>query len=156
MPNLSGQDLTEICTEHFHTQPLFRGIYASDKLPSPSQLLPSSPCFIIVNTDPSYEPGLHWISIFIENVDSATYFCSLGTPPIEPVRNFLSTIGNTAICKGNWQTNDSDLCGEYCLFFTDLKCQNINNDEIASLFDVGGPILNDHIVSQYVYGHMTI
>ncbi len=156
MPNLSGYDITDVCYSHFHTEPFFKGVYASDELPPPSELTKSPPCFIIVNTDPSNQPGEHWVTLFIENSTTVTYFCSLGTLPIQPISNFLSFFNKVKMSIDQWQSNESDLCGEFALFFSDLKCQNFDNIQIANLFDNDNMELNDFLVSQYIHGHMTL
>ncbi len=124
--------------------------------PPPLNLTKAFPCFIIVNTDPSDRPGEHWVAIFIENSNTASYFCSLGSSPIQPISNFLNSFNTVNLCIDQWQSNDNDLCGEFALFFADLKCQNFDDKQIANLFDIKNTESNDSIVCQYVYGHMTL
>ncbi len=156
MPNLSDLTISEICSSHFHTEPHFKGVYASDNLPAPTDLQKACPCFIITNTDPTGEPGQHWNSIFVDDYNAVTYFCSLGTEPKKPIYELLTSIGKVSICAGEWQTANGDLCGEYSLFFSDLKCRNFNNSDIENLLDTENLHFNDCLINQYVYGHMTL
>ena len=64
----------------------FKGVYSSDMIPYFKDL----PVNFIVNTDPSYKPGEHWVVISIDKTGHGIYFDSFGLPPMkEDIFNFL-------------------------------------------------------------------
>ena len=58
-------------------EPIFRGVFASDRLPKEKDTQVRSA--YIVNVDTHDKPGLHWVSIFVEN-DHCEVFDSNGLP----------------------------------------------------------------------------
>lgn len=111
----------------------FKGVYSSDMLPYDASL----PLNIIANTDPSYLPGEHWISITISSNGDGYYFDSFGLPPLkEDIYNFLETK-----CKNGWRYNqlpiqniDSALCGHYCVLYIIYRCQGLSAEQFLSKF----------------------
>lgn len=75
---------------------------------------------IVVNTDKSTNPGLHWVAIYLSSDGYAVYFDSFGLPPmhIEIIKflNDISPIGwfHNAI---TFQSLYTDTCGMYCVYF---------------------------------------
>ena len=154
MPALSGKQMDIICSNHFHTQDKYRGIFTSNGLPEPNKLMETTPWFIIVNIDPNTSPGSHWVTIYCDNTKSISYFCSVGTRPRGDILKFLESYEDVIINSHQLQTNDGDLCGEFCLFYADLRSLEFTDSEILQLFNPESANQNDDIVGQYVNGHM--
>src|SRR5690348_854989 len=101
----------------------FKGVFPCDQLPYNTKL----PLNIIVNTDPSYKPGEHWISISIKKQGKGEYFDSFGLPPIvDDIIKFLEYK-----CSPGWtytkktlQNITSQTFGNYCVLYIIFKCQN--------------------------------
>jgi len=101
----------------------FKGVFPCDQRPYSTKL----PLNIIVNTDPSYKPGEHWISISINKQGKGEYFDSFGLPPIvDDIIKFLEYN-----CSSGWTYNKKTLqnitsqtCGNYCVLYIIFKCQN--------------------------------
>ncbi len=154
MPYLSTQKINFICSNHYHTQTNYRGVYSSNNIPNSKDLMKSTPWFIIINIDPSTSPGTHWVTIYCDNQDSISYFCSAGTKPVDGISQFLDNFDNIIINSKPIQDKNGTYCGEYCLFYADLRCLEFTDSEISHLFDLKTPKLNDNIIAQYVYSHM--
>ena len=110
------------------TYKCFKGVFASDMLPYSANL----PLNIIVNTDPSYKPGQHWVAISIDAKGHGYYFDSFGFPPL--VKNIFKFISEKAF--NGWSYNRRQLqnvmsstCGNYCVLFIIFKCNNLSNKE---------------------------
>ena len=73
----------------------FKGVYPLDKLPDIIKL----PINIIINTDPSYMPGEHWVSLSINKDCYGEYFDSLGLPPL---KKKFSIIWKKIVKKGGY------------------------------------------------------
>ena len=72
--------------DHF-TNHDFRGVFACDQLPKRYVLRPSG---LVVNTDPSTQPGEHWVAIYIARGGESEYFDSYGQSVMLPkIRTFL-------------------------------------------------------------------
>ncbi len=112
----------------------FKGVFPSDRLPYKSKL----PLNIIINTDPSYKPGQHWIAVSITKEGVGEYFDSYGIPPfVESIEKFLNEK-----CLNGWTYNqvalqsiNSETCGHYCILFIIFHCQNLTTDVMISKFN---------------------
>ena len=120
----------------------FDGVYSIDTLPACPRLL-------VCNTDPSHEPGRHWICICVKN-GTGEYFDSFGRPPSKPLERYMNTS-----CK-NWTFNSrqlqsvvSSFCGHYCIYYCLLRNRGITMNEIVAIFsnDTG---FNDSMVHAFV------
>ena len=110
---------------------------------------PDYPSSFIVNTDPSGEPGTHWLSFYYDINGNCTFFDSFGQHPKSyGLLNF--------ICKTSkkWIYNDKRLqsfysatCGYYAIFFILLKSREFNLDQICNLFSKDNFNMNDYLVS---------
>ena len=54
------------------------GVFPSDKLP---QSIERYPCGFVVNTDPSSEPGTHWVAFNFPSESKGEFFNSYGKSP---------------------------------------------------------------------------
>jgi len=93
---------------------------------------------IILNTDPHYKEGEHWIAMFI-NIKQKyiIYFDSNGNPPPPEVTKLIDNITNQGkqigitfdilINELEHQQTDSE-CGMYCLYFIIQMIKDINKD----------------------------
>ena len=116
---------------------IFRGVYASDRLPKS----PRNGVYI-VNLDPSNLPGSHWVAIYLHN-HLAEYFDSYGLPPfIRNIRKFLKpfTVTRNRI---QIQSFHSDICGEYCCLYTASKSLGQTLHKFLTQFHHTIPHLND-------------
>ena len=56
----------------------FCGVFAADQLP---KSLSTFPCGFVANTDPSTEPGTHWVVFHFPNHKTCEFFDSYGQQP---------------------------------------------------------------------------
>ena len=93
---------------------------------------------IILNTDPHYKDGEHWISLFINIKEKyIIYFDSNGNPPPNEVKELITKITkqgkqigidfDVLINKLEHQKTESE-CGMYCLYFIIQMLKDKNND----------------------------
>ena len=111
------------------TNKYFDGIYSSNTLKE----IKERPDLIICNTDPSNKPGEHWV-LFFFNQNSVDFFDSLGREIkyygsvfLDFIANFVS---NYQQCLKRTQPVNSDLCGQYCLYYAYAKCNGFSMEEI--------------------------
>lgn len=126
--------------------PHFIGCFPRDKLPE----IIRRPASLIVNTDPSTEPGEHWVAIHID--ESAEYFDSYGLPPHhKEIIDYLednSLDGKIAMNHVTLQTPGfSVTCGHYATLFVVFKSEGHTFEEMLNLF-TRNTFLNDIIVKR--------
>lgn len=106
------------------TRKYFQGVFPSDQLPK--KRISQRPAIFIVNSDPSYRSGQHWLAIFLDDLNNAEYFDSYGTQPLNiAIKNFLKR--NSKNFKINYQQVQgyfSTTCGHYCMLYSLYKSQN--------------------------------
>jgi hypothetical protein len=118
----------------------FRGVFAIDRLPF--EILPK-PFGIVVNLDPSWQSGSHWVAVYAPETGPLIYFDSFGLVPPENLLTFLER--NTKshgyeLNKSIFQGELSIKCGHYCLLFLEscflnyklplFKCKTDVNENI--------------------------
>jgi hypothetical protein len=120
------------------------GTFPRDKLPK----YKVNNCALIINTDPSYKPGEHWVAIFIKNNYGIYYDC-FGNPPLnQEILKFLNFN-----CSNGWSYNKliiqtpsiySNTCGHYCIWFVLCMCNNLSFNDFISIFN--NTFINDIII----------
>jgi hypothetical protein len=124
-------------------QPDFQGVFSCDTLPTTPRLL-------VCNTDPSSEPGEHWIAIYVDKNGRGEYFDSFGRPPNKYFETYMNSCCNRWIFnKKKLQSRISSFCGYYCCLFVVLRCRGLDMPKIVGLFtsDTG---YNDWLVHRFV------
>ena len=126
-------------------RPLFRGVYNNDTLAKDGRGL------VVVNTDPSNRPGTHWIAIYIDcDGKRGEYFDSLGREPYAVFRDYLNKHCKHWIFNGRQlQSIASRFCGQYCIYYSMLRCCGVDLRRIVSNFtqDTG---FNDVLVHGFM------
>ena len=150
-------ELNKICAKHKHTSPLFVSVCAVDEL---SKLdIEKKPCFLLANTDYSDQAGSHWVLIFIRQEPKPTiWFDSLGKKPIEYneiFEIFLKQCGGAYFVNSKkYQDSSSVMCGQFCLYVSDLLSMGENFSSILKSFNGEDLKDNDRLVSYYLNNHM--
>ncbi len=110
-----------------------KGVYPANRIP---QILKIG--VIIVNTDSDDQPGTHWCAIYFRGDGRAEFFDSYGNPPgfynnyfVQCLlRNSKSYVYNAE----RLQTNGSNVCGQYCLFYLMLRLRGKTMRDIVTQF----------------------
>ena len=127
----------------------FKGVWASDRLRF-FEFAPGSRASIIVNIQPRWMSGLHWV-VFAWDGENLQYFDSSGIPPVwHPCFNgFILKHGGYKRCRINTrliQSPDSDLCGQYCALFVCVFDSGWNIDTFIQCF-TASPKVNGKIIA---------
>ena len=113
--------------------PVYRGTFSCDEMPGDFKGL------MIVNTDPHYAPGTHWIAIFVDCTGHrGEFFDSFGRPPNEHFSNYMNNhCSNWIYNNRQLQSIASKYCGYYCVVYCLLRslgrdmysiCRNFTRD----------------------------
>ena len=129
------------------TNKTFCGVFPSDKLP---QTIETYPCGFVANTDPSHEPGTHWVAFYFVSKEEGEFFDSYGLPPNHYKSSFKNFLDKHSY---DWNFNDrklqsnwSDVCGHYCIFYLSHRARGFSMKKIVQLFG-NDTMLNDTSVS---------
>ena len=93
----------------------FGGVYPLDRLP----LVLIKPKSFIINLDPSYKEGSHWVAVIFYKSGHAYYFDAFGRQPTEEILTFIERFASNGYnySKNKYQDDNSSLCGYYCILF---------------------------------------
>ena len=138
------------------TSKMFCGVFPSDKLP---QTIDKYPCGLVANTDPSTRPGAHWVSILMTSRQNGEWFDSYGKPPEFYGPAFTEFLNKHC---DQWELNDrklqsdwSDVCGHYCIFYLSHRARGQSMKKIVQLFG-NDTVLNDSKVLWFVKTHFRV
>ena len=113
-----------------------------------------SECLMIVNLDPSYMPGSHWVVLYKKNNQVVEYFDSVGNKPKNSIINHLFAQNLTCIYNNKRvQDYNTNTCGLYCLFYSYYGCRNCNLNDIIHCFS-NNLKRNESIVKQFMRIYM--
>ena len=148
---MNTAQITHALEEDPITNKKFCGVFPSDKLP---QTIDKYPCGFVANTDPSTKPGIHWVP-----PRKGSWFDSYGKPAEFYGAAFTDFLEKQC---DEWDFNDrklqsdwSDICGQYCIFFLSHRARGYSMNKILQLF-VDNTMLNDAKVSHFVKTHFRV
>ena len=131
-------------TKYLESDPLtslkFRGVMSYDEFCCVYEDMG----LFVVNLDASTGPGSHWVCLYLKP-EISEYFDSLGNAP-HKLESFLLDRGCQYIYNSKkLQSEKSDVCGDFCILFSFLRCRGITLEKFLSLFS-DDLILNDEMV----------
>ncbi len=86
-------------------------------------------------TDPSTEPGSHWVVIFVGRNANAEYFDSYGlNPKVFEILDFVRSFKKCQYSKKHLQGAISSVCGHYCVYFAIQRWKNVSMEDIVNKF----------------------
>ena len=92
------------------------GVYPADRIPK----IWSKPTAFVINTKNHDHPGEHWVAVYVDRTGRAIFFDSYGQQPVIP--SIIQRLRRNCIFykynKKQIQSFESDVCGQYCFFFS--------------------------------------
>jgi len=127
------------------------GVLACDQL----NLVKKKKFAIIINTDDSTKPGLHWLSIFKEsdNCEIVEFFDSFSLPVSfynDKIGSFLSKFSRVRTSTAQMQSTFSDVCGQFSVYFLVSRIHGIPYSVIVNSFSRSDLLKNDEKVKTFV------
>ena len=131
MTALTTHDLFTALSSHDVTAKYFDGVFALDEVAA----IRRRPRLIVMNTDPSWKNGQHWMVIFFPaRRHVVEVFDSLGSEernyPAEIMRFLWRFASVVKLSRKRVQPADTGLCGLYCLYFAACRCSKNSMDHI--------------------------
>ena len=129
--------------KYYQNEPRFNGAFSRNNLPKKIK-----DGAYVINLDEYADVGTHWIALFC-NRNKTVYFDSFGVENVPgDIKKF---IGNKNI-KANIfrvQTNDSVMCGYFCLRFIDFMLAGKKLTDYTGLFSLHDFEKNDNKIFSY-------
>ena len=97
-------------------------VLALNEIPH-SRVRLATPAIYIVNSEPNFNQGAHWVAVCLRKKSAPEFFDPLGLPPSEYSPNLVkflksnSTDGSYERSTTRVQRDGSTLCGPYCLLY---------------------------------------
>ena len=116
----------------------------------PKDLLPRTavkPSFYIVNQDTSEKFGSHWIVMFQLDNKISEYFDPLGKEPDSDFMTYMTLQSQSyQFNEKRCQNYLSNLCGQYCLFYSYFRARGYSMKDILAMFNEQDWLYNDQMV----------
>ena len=144
---MNNREIDNLLNSNPKTKTIFAGVYPYDLLPLNTNIL--KPSAFIINTDPHYKRGEHWIAIYFPMEGLPELFDSYGFPIIIP--KLKQFIGNQPYHynKNLIQDMFSSVCGQYCIYFIYCKSIGKSLNSIVNSFGTN-KALNDEYVNSVI------
>ena len=143
---MNTQQLQQYMLMDPYIRQYYGGVISSDQLP----LVVKKPTVYIVNTDPSWLPGEHWVTFFMDTV--CEQFDSSGIAPRKEFETFLIAYGpNYKFNTKRVQDYDTDTCGLYCLMYAYFRCRGYSFDDFINMFKDNLSV--NEIIVKYFYSN---
>jgi hypothetical protein len=111
------------------------GVFAADRLPRMSVQYPRG---FIANTDDHVKSGTHWCAFYIPAASSVVeFFDTYGQRPNQYNKHFieyLSRFSKVVFKDRQLQSDTSNVCGLYCLFYLSQRLQGISFNAFINIF----------------------
>ena len=122
----------------------FQRVFAADKIPLPLHEFPAA---FVANTDPTGEPGEHWVACFQKaRFSPLEFFDSYGQ---DPSRFSLDLRPPIEKSNKQLQSHNTDVCGHYCVYF--LLHRPYSPSFTSTLNHMFHLAYNSHDRDEYVY-----
>lgn len=152
---MDSEQLDRVLSSNAYTRRSFLGVFASDRLPYGIREYPA--CFI-VNVDPAYASGSHWLACYLSSPRDLEFFDSFGRGPSRfegPIWNYVRRFPYVNYNEVILQSNTSAVCGQYCIYYVYSKCRGYSLNDMLLSF-VSDPLYNDRNVYQFVARHFRV
>ena len=138
---------------------IFKGTFALNQMPYVYTLV--APFAMIINTDPLFREGDHWIAIYCPKPNAPVeFFDTRGFPVNESYYNHVLSVlvahFSTVYNVYPIQSPCSTVCGEFCIAFLYFRICGVSFDDFLNMFSVVNLRYNDRWVYNFVHKHFDI
>ncbi len=145
---MTTNDIYRAINKDIFCKSSFLGVFPRDRLLTIYRF----PCSVILNTEPSYKEGEHWLAMYFTDKRQCEFFDSYGNAPttygLEKYIKLASSEWNYN--KQRIQGDSSASCGYYCIYFLLLKSRHFSLNDVVGLFSKTNFDLNDFKV-EHIY-----
>lgn len=149
---MNSREISEILGNDIHARRIFRGVFARNKLPDIVHHNKGRPSSFVINTDPHYKPGSHWVGVFFNGKGHCDYFDSFSFPPLhDDISRFIAKNSFTwSSNKRLMQPLDTATCGLYVIYFIIMRSRGHSVTRAMTYFHPRHFRTNDRAVLRFV------
>ena len=119
------------------------GVFARDELPDVTSEI--RPWCLILNTDPKYQPGIHWLALYAPKAKFIQLIDSFGFSPI----NFSLDLLHRLHLGFPLTSPSTSVCGNYCIVYIYLHSRNkLLSEHFHLLLNISN---RDSYVKRYIH-----
>ena len=138
------------------TNKCFFGVFPIDMLPDKKTIKydRNGIAFIVVNLDPSYKSGSHWVCLKISPLpyEYNEYFDSFGKQIPKKIQAYLEC--NYLSQNKQLQNENTSICGQWCIYYIWQRNRKYTMSQIINKFDKN-TFNNDKIVNASINKNFT-
>ena len=149
---MNTREIDHALRTHGSTKAVFKGVFSADSLPSAQTRQGMvGPAAWVCNTDPSNQPGSHWIAFYQDTPSQLEIFDSFGRPITSYHSNIQDFCDGALLVQQSQvvQSSLSTTCGQFVMFFLLRRASGESYSQIIHLF-TDSTEANDIMVCQYV------
>ena len=142
---LTTKSIAKILSEDPYSKTSFIGVFPRDQMPA----IKSYPVSFVINTDPSYKEGEHWLGFYFDWNRTCYFFDSFGNSP-----EYFNLCKYTKVFSNTVEYNEDQIqgfftntCGHYVVFFILMINRGFSIKKIMSCFNLKNFDLNDFRIS---------
>lgn len=139
---MNTREILNVLRSDAAVNPTLLGVFPIDLVP-PVIYKPAS---LVINLDPSSEPGSHWVCLYIDKKGRCDYFDSYGREPNSLLKKYI--FQNSVQSKHNTncvQRILTSTCGQMCVYFLIWRCRGVPMKLIMNS-------LEEHTSDEFVTG----
>jgi hypothetical protein len=142
---MTTNSIAKILREDPFSKTFFIGVFPRDQLP----IIKSYPASFVINTDPSYKEGEHWLGFYFDRNKTCYFFDSFGnSPEYFNLGKYTKTFSNSVeYNEDQIQGFFTNTCGHYVVFFILMINRGFSIRKILSCFNLKNFDLNDFRIS---------
>jgi len=128
--------------KYFQDEPRFKGVYSKNRLPQRDEGA------FVINLEDDTKAGSHWVALFVLK-NKCTYFDSFGIEHLpKEIERFIDGLSEVDRNIYRIQSNDSIMCGYYCIKFIEYMFAGKNLIDFTNLFSPNDFDKNDEIIKK--------
>ena len=150
---MNSRQLRWILSGDKFTKLSFKSVHAMDEMKLIKTV--SYPSSYVINLDPSYKPGSHWVAVYFDRNGESEYFDSLGRYPPHEVEYFLCLQAKRWKCS-HMQVQEiyTTTCGQFVVFYICEESRGLTLKVIFhKYFSSHNKLRNDLFVRDFVILH---
>lgn len=126
---MNSLEINKILSRNNVTSPFYIGCFPANQIPLYAS---HYPLCMVVNMDPGWLPGSHWIAIYSPCQNWVEYYDSFAIwpPPSEYICKFLQTFNFIRFNYMPLQSPSSSACGKHAIYFLYNRCAGFSFDNI--------------------------
>ena len=126
---------------------IFIGVFGKNELKATSYP------FCLISNESNYgTKGTHWVALYFDVAGNCDYFDSYGQPPKKEIQDFMNKHAKSIqVNTKQFQSIDSDVCGQYCIYFLTKRALHHSMHEILSVFNENRHNENDVYVLDFIH-----